>query len=595
MKRLLTVLFFILLTFSGSRAFSQKIVAVLEFRNPDAVVSESEARQITDMVRIAASVLLPPDSYYLMTEENIEEMLPAGTSLADCSDASCEVAIGRKLNADFLLTGEIASFGGELRVSIKLYDLQTGRLILGKRPGGKNVLDLERPIEESTGELLVLLPGVEEAPASDPEPRSASTPMPIVTLPPAEPDPTFEELLRKEKERLEAERRLAAARLAQLDADYRKVKEIHDNNHYSTSLKSAVYRSFLEKWTDDRTYTPSVREWLAQNESAAGKAAATPPVAEETENPTPSEVALPPAPANVSVAPSINKETEAFTPAANEAVVYLRAAKESALPEVPPAVDAPPGMVLIPAGWFWMGCPPEDKHCQDDERPRRRIFLDAFFMDIHEVTVGEYRECVKANKCKAAMESNHPKWGEFYNWGKSSRNDHPINSMDWDDARDYCAWRGKRLPTEAEYEKALRGGKEGKKFPWDDSAMPPFRYGNYADESAMKKLPEWSWALVGYNDSYVGTSPVCAMSRNPYGLCDISGNVWEWCADAYEKDWYARMPERNPRNDTPSQSRVRRGGSWNAYPIELRAANRDAWQSTVRYGGIGFRCVQNVK
>ena len=247
MKRLLTVLFFILLTFSGSRAFSQKIVAVLEFRNPDAVVSESEARQITDMVRIAASVLLPPDSYYLMTEENIEEMLPAGTSLADCSDASCEVAIGRKLNADFLLTGEIASFGGELRVSIKLYDLQTGRLILGKRPGGKNVLDLERPIEESTGELLVLLPGVEEAPASDPEPRSASTPMPIVTLPPAEPDPTFEELLRKEKERLEAERRLAAARLAQLDADYRKVKEIHDNNHYSTSLKNTMYRSFLEK------------------------------------------------------------------------------------------------------------------------------------------------------------------------------------------------------------------------------------------------------------------------------------------------------------------------------------------------------------
>jgi len=263
-----------------------------------------------------------------------------------------------------------------------------------------------------------------------------------------------------------------------------------------------------------------------------------------------------------------------------------------------PNVDVPVGFVQIPAGWFQMGCVPGNKECGDDEKPRKRVYVDAFYLEVHEVTVAEYSKCVDAGVCKTPYTKNPSSWDkryeiyEFaYNWG-TNRSDHPINGVDWYDAKTYCEWRNTRLPTEAEFEKVLRGGEEGKKYPWGDSSTPPSYYGNYADESAKRTLSAW---ISGYADGYVGTSPVCAMAKNPYGLCDISGNIYEWCADWYAEDWYSRMPERNPENEYESQHRMRivRGGGWFRTCVGLRASARGRYPPATGSFFRGFRCARD--
>ncbi len=194
------------------------------------------------------------------------------------------------------------------------------------------------------------------------------------------------------------------------------------------------------------------------------------------------------------------------------------------------------GMVLIPGGTFWMGCVPGDGECFGDEKPRHQVTVSPFWMDTHEVTVAQYEECVNAGVCKVPFVDEG---GEYYNWGRPGRRNHPVNGVDWSDAVGYCEWRGKRLPTEAEWEYAARGGKEGE-----------VRYG---------QLDSVAW----YEGNSGGrTHPVGQKLPNGYGLYDMLGNVWEWCWDWYDDGYYGRSPSRDPRGPESGTSRVLRGGSW---------------------------------
>ena len=266
--------------------------------------------------------------------------------------------------------------------------------------------------------------------------------------------------------------------------------------------------------------------------------------------------------------------------------------KEKAISERPP----PKGMVLVPEGWFMMGCVPGDEYCKGDEKPRKKVFVNAFYMDIHEVTVSEYGLCAQTGYCREAEVSSKKKEDlpPYFNWNKSDRAEHPVNGVDWYQANAYCRWKGKRLPRETEFEYALRGGYKGKIYPWGNSSTPPSRYSNYFDETS-KKATGLAWAYFkGYNDKWATTSPVCSMRKNPYGLCDISGNVSEWCQECYEADLNSTMKEQNSDNAQDNTKCVVRGGDAFNIPKSVRASARPRWNESIGIDSIGFRCAKDI-
>ena len=236
-------------------------------------------------------------------------------------------------------------------------------------------------------------------------------------------------------------------------------------------------------------------------------------------------------------------------------------------------------MVYVPAGEFIMGSP--DGEGESDEHPQHTVYLDAFWIDRTEVTNARYRECVEAGTCPAPTNCS---WGGP-TYSDTSKADHPVTCVSWEDGEAYCEWAGKRLPTDAEWEKAARGT-DGWKYPWGD-AFDGSRL-NFCDANCELDHKDSS-----ADDGYQRTAPVGGYpaGASPYGVVDMVGNVWEWCQDWYGADYYARSPQRNPRGPDSGGYRVIRGGSWRSDVRLMRAANRNRYDPDRRYYTIGFRCV----
>jgi formylglycine-generating enzyme required for sulfatase activity len=256
-------------------------------------------------------------------------------------------------------------------------------------------------------------------------------------------------------------------------------------------------------------------------------------------------------------------------------------------------------MVYIPEGDFMMGTDKDEidqiwqkfgwkeewKQYANDESPKHRVYVDGFWMYKYEVTVAQYRKF--CNETERQMPPVEPPWG----W----QDNHPIVFVAWDDAVSYCKWAGVQLPTEAEWEYAARGGNTGLNgkprytFVWGDE-LPKGKggYGNLADESFKKEFPNLS-IFEGYDDGYVHTAPVGSFNPNGFGLYDMNGNVWEWCADWYDENYYQTSPTRNPKGPADGAMRVVRGGSWYGDPIDARAALRGRNDPVGWYVSSGFR------
>jgi len=232
--------------------------------------------------------------------------------------------------------------------------------------------------------------------------------------------------------------------------------------------------------------------------------------------------------------------------------------------------------VLIPAGKFWMGCNAAvDTQCSSDESPYHEVYLDAYYIDRTEVTAADYAACVSGGGCTA------PSSGSYSTYQVVGKEDHPINYVTWYQAEAYCTWAGKRLPTEAEWEKAARGT-DGRKYPW-------------GNETAT-----CSYAVMYENGEYgCGTDstwPVCSKSPagdSPYGLCDMAGNVWEWTADWYSSSYYSSSPTNNPSGPTSGSNRVRRGGGFVYFYYDLRVSNRSVDYPSNVNDALGFRCARS--
>jgi len=246
------------------------------------------------------------------------------------------------------------------------------------------------------------------------------------------------------------------------------------------------------------------------------------------------------------------------------------ALKRAEAPKIAPAVPPPPPppqtsrdgaeMVSVPAGEFWMGSDEGDAV----EKPRRRVYLDAFRIDKFEVTNALYRRFMESTGRAAPSYWNDAKWNEPQQ---------PVVGVSWNDAEVYCSWAGKRLPTEAEWEKAARGT-DGRKYPWGE------QWDGTRANSAESKIGK----TVG-----VGSNP---NGVSPYGAHDLAGNVWEWVADWYDESSYGRAPGKNPKGPDSGQYRVLRGGSWDNGLGLLRTSGRGSYSPADRNYYIGFRCAR---
>lgn len=221
-------------------------------------------------------------------------------------------------------------------------------------------------------------------------------------------------------------------------------------------------------------------------------------------------------------------------------------------------------MIEVPAAEFYMG----SEQGATDERPVHRVVVSTFWIDKYEVTAAAYQACVDAGACAAA--------GRFAgcNGGRADRTNHPINCVNWSQARDYCAWADKRLPTEGEWEKAARG-LDGRRFPWGNE-IPGRDLMNYGN-------------IVG-DTTPVGSYPD---GVSYYGVHDMGGNVHEWTADYYASDYYAVSPAQDPTGPATGTLRVVRGASWKVgVPLEaLTATVRQAFLPTTVDNTAGLRCV----
>jgi formylglycine-generating enzyme len=222
-------------------------------------------------------------------------------------------------------------------------------------------------------------------------------------------------------------------------------------------------------------------------------------------------------------------------------------------------------MLTVPAGGFKMG----NANGSEEERPEHNVTIAAFAIDKTEVTVGQYRDCVNANECKA------PGKGLKCNYHEAGRNAHPVNCVSWGQAQQYCEWAGKRLCTEAEWEKAARGT-EGQAFPW----------GNEPASCRTAVLQEGGPGCGKQTTAPVGSK---ATGRSPYGVEDLIGNVWEWVADYFDKGYYAASPAADPKGPDVGSARVIRGGGFST-PATLTTSTRQGLTAPTQINFVGFRC-----
>ena len=259
------------------------------------------------------------------------------------------------------------------------------------------------------------------------------------------------------------------------------------------------------------------------------------------------------------------------------------------------SMDVMPEAVRIPAGDFVMGAEDGD----EDERPAHRVYVDQFHLAAHPVTNRDYARFVRATGRPAPAVYEMPvivtaggrdREGAFrqlastYAWSDTEppaeRLEHPVVLVRFQDALDYCAWltaetgRPVRLPTEAEWERAARGGLAGQRYPWGDDLESS--RANYLQDPSLKAMH--------------GSKPVRSYPPNPFGLFDMCGNVWQWVADWYDQAYYGVSPDRNPRGPASGRFRLVRGGGWlSADPRLLTCSHRHKVPVDTYSYSVGFR------
>jgi formylglycine-generating enzyme required for sulfatase activity len=262
-------------------------------------------------------------------------------------------------------------------------------------------------------------------------------------------------------------------------------------------------------------------------------------------------------------------------------------------------------MVRIPGGPMFMGA--RDLIPEADAKPPHRVLVSTFCIDKTEVTAGDYQACVEAGSCERPLdhvswprltEAQKKKYSGFCNAGKADREKHPINCVAWAMADNYCKQKGRRLPTEAEWEYAARGSSQ-RKYPWGDDP-PSARFLNACDEKCAgwkKSQNDPEKTMFEGDDGHLGTAPVGSYpdGASAHGVLDLAGNVWEWTADWYEpySETDPNSPPVDPKGPATGEKRVLRGGDYlGSEPDWSRPSYRWKTVPDTYNHAIGFRCAR---
>lgn len=230
------------------------------------------------------------------------------------------------------------------------------------------------------------------------------------------------------------------------------------------------------------------------------------------------------------------------------------------------------GMVLIPAGEFLMG----SADGRQDERPLHKVYLDAFYIDRYETTGKDFEAYLAANP------DQHPTitgW-EVDRTIQPDMAKRPVFGLSWKRCGDYCAWRGKRLPTEAEWERTA-AGLTNRIYPW----------GNEPPDPSRANFGKCCFILAGKILAEVGSYE---LGKTPEGVYDLAGNIAEWVYDWYDKNYYPNSEYRNPKGPAKGKYHVIRGGAWNSYPYYMRSTDRYGTNDGQDFYGIGCRCAKSA-
>jgi eukaryotic-like serine/threonine-protein kinase len=278
----------------------------------------------------------------------------------------------------------------------------------------------------------------------------------------------------------------------------------------------------------------------------------------------------------LAVIPLLAQSGESFIHAEEDVRLYLPLVV-AAVP-TPPSVDAVEE-ILIPAGSFQMGCDSNNptESCYPAERPLHAVALDAYYIDKFEVTNARYKACVDAGGCTPPQQSSSSSRSSYY--GNADYDNYPVINVTWHQANAFCTWAGKRLPTEAEWEKAARGSSDTRKYPW----------GNMEPTCALANFHPYPQDKCVGDTSQVGSYPAGA---SPYGVMDMAGNVLERVNDWYDTGYYSVSPVNNPQGPATGTGRVVRGGSWHILGNSERTAYRGGWPSDLWFNYVGFRCAR---
>jgi len=295
------------------------------------------------------------------------------------------------------------------------------------------------------------------------------------------------------------------------------------------------------------------------------------------------------------------------TPTVIEKTIILEARKTEEPPIVPTTINPDPSpepiyasgdtsishqdgatLIYIPAGEFLMGSKDVDAGISFDQTPVHKVMLSAYWIDQLEVSNALYLDCVEASVCRAPVSSASST--RKYYFGNPDYANYPVVWITWEDASIYCKWAGRRLPSEAEWERAARGDNGMRSFPWG-SIPATGEVANFCDTNC-----NYDWKNTTVDDGFGDTSPVEYFNSgvSVYGLLNLAGNVWEWVFDFYDKDYYRISQLENPFGPTSGSERVLRGGSFENSALDIRSTNRFYFSQDAATSSFGFRCAADA-